>query len=63
MARTKEHKCGRCAWDGTGSTDCVNYRPAQSVPYVDVEAEIEHFREQELVAIEAELDRQMGRGE
>lgn len=32
--RTREHRCGRCSWDGTGSTDCPNYRPSQTVTYV-----------------------------
>lgn len=32
--RTREHRCGRCAWAGTGSTDCPNYRPSQSIPYI-----------------------------
>lgn len=31
--RTKDHRCGKCAWGGTGSKDCQNYRPAQIVPY------------------------------
>lgn len=29
--RTRDHKCGKCAWDGTGRVDCVNYRPSQTV--------------------------------
>ncbi len=27
--RTTEHKCAKCAWQGTGSTDCPNFVPKQ----------------------------------
>lgn len=30
--RTRDHRCGRCSWGGTGSVTCPNYRPSQSVP-------------------------------
>lgn len=33
--RTRDHKCGKCAWGGTGRVDCVNYRAAQTVPYME----------------------------
>lgn len=23
--RTTEHRCGKCSWGGTGSTDCPNF--------------------------------------
>lgn len=35
-ARTHEHRCGNCAWGGTGRVDCKNYRPSQTVPYAEV---------------------------
>jgi hypothetical protein len=37
MARTNEHRCGKCTWQGTGSTECESYtqpeRASQTVPY------------------------------
>lgn len=32
--RVSDHRCGRCAWDGTGRSDCRNRRPSQTVPYM-----------------------------
>lgn len=31
--RTRDHRCGKCQWGGTGSTSCPNYRAAQATPY------------------------------
>lgn len=31
--RTREHRCGRCSWAGTGRTDCENNKP-EEVPDV-----------------------------
>lgn len=37
---TRDHVCGNCRQPGTnmGSTACRNYRPSQTVPYVDPDA-------------------------
>jgi len=63
FSRSTTHRCGNCAWQGTGSNSCPNNRviePVEEVEFDGVERDTDAWLEAADNYRDAEIDRQEG---